>query len=78
LKPENKEKLKGILLYHVHVGDAIKAADVKTMSLSTANGRPLMVKAEGGSVMINEAKVIKTDVMATNGVIHWVDSVLLP
>ncbi|HEX8325204.1 MAG TPA: fasciclin domain-containing protein [Tepidisphaeraceae bacterium] len=78
LKPENKEKLKAILLYHVHAGTAIKAADVKTMSLSTAGGAPLMVKAEGGSVMINDAKVIKTDVIASNGVIHWVDTVLIP
>ena len=78
LKPENKEKLKAILLYHVHAGDAIKAADVKTMSLSTANGAPLMVKAEDGGVMINDAKVIKTDVIASNGVIHWVDTVLIP
>lgn len=78
LKPENKEKLKGILLYHVHAGDAIKAADVKTMSLSTLNGKPLMVKVEMGNVMVNNAKVIKTDVMAKNGVIHWVDAVILP
>ncbi len=78
LKPENKEKLKSILLYHVHAGDAIHAADVKTMSLSTLNGKPLMVKVEGGNVMINDAKVIKTDVMAKNGVIHWIDAVVLP
>jgi uncharacterized surface protein with fasciclin (FAS1) repeats len=78
LKPENKEKLKSILLYHVHSGDAIKAADVKTMSLSTANGQPIAVKAEGGNVMLNDAKVIKTDVVAKNGVIHWIDTVLLP
>jgi uncharacterized surface protein with fasciclin (FAS1) repeats len=78
LKPENKEKLKGILLYHVHAGAAVQAKDVKTMSLSTANGKPLNVKAEGGNVMINNAKVIKTDVQATNGVIHWIDAVVLP
>lgn len=78
LKPENKEKLKGILLYHVHAGKAIKAADVKTMKLSTLNGKDLDVKVEGGSVMINNAKVIKTDVTASNGVIHWIDTVVLP
>ncbi len=78
LKPENKEKLKSILLYHVHAGEAIKAADVKTMSLSTLNGKPLTVKVEGGTVMINNAKVIKTDVVAKNGVIHWIDAVVLP
>ena len=78
LKPENKEKLKAILTYHVHSGDAIKAADVRTMSLSTVNGKPLKVQADGGNVMINDAKVIKTDVICTNGVIHWIDTVLMP
>ena len=78
LKPENKDKLKAILLYHVHAGDAIKAADVKTMSLTTANGADIAVKAEGGNVMLNDAKVIKTDVICSNGVIHWVDTVLMP
>lgn len=78
LKPENKAKLKSILLYHVHAGAAIMAKDVKTMSLSTAQGQPLKVSAEGGNVMINNAKVIKTDVPASNGVIHWIDSVVMP
>ncbi len=75
---ENKEKLKSILLYHVHVGDAVMAKDVKTMALSTANGKNLDVKVDGDTVMINNAKVIKTDVVATNGIIHWVDTVILP
>lgn len=78
LKPENKEQLKAILLYHVHAGQAIKAADVKTMELSTLNGKSLNVKAEGGSVTINDAKVIKTDVVGKNGVIHLIDAVVLP
>jgi uncharacterized surface protein with fasciclin (FAS1) repeats len=79
LKPENKEKLKAILLYHVHAGDAIKAADVKTMKLSTANGKDLNVKVgDDKSVWINDAKVIKTDVICTNGVIHWIDTVVMP
>ena len=78
LKPENKEKLKAILLYHVHAGAGIMAKDVKTMALSTAGGQNLAVKADDGGVMINNAKVIKTDVACTNGVIHWVDTVLLP
>lgn len=78
LKPENKEKLKGILLYHVHAGDAVMAKDVKTMSLSTANGKALNVKVDGDNVMVNDAKVIKTDVVCSNGVIHWVDTVLMP
>lgn len=78
LKPENKDKLRGILLYHVHAGDAIPAANVRTMSLSTANGKSVMVSVNNGTVMINNAKVIKTDVMASNGIIHWIDTVVMP
>lgn len=78
MKPENKEKLKSILLYHVHSGDAIMAKEVKTMSLSTVNGKPLMVKVEGDKVMVNDAKVVKTDIVCKNGVIHWIDTVLMP
>lgn len=78
LKPENKDKLTAILLYHVHAGDAIMAKDVKTMSLSTANGKPLNVKVDGGIVWINDAKVVKTDVICSNGVIHWIDTVVMP
>lgn len=78
LKPENKDKLKSILLYHVHVGDAIKAGDAKTMNLSTAEGSDLKVVVDGGNVMINNAKVIKADVPASNGEIHWIDTVLMP
>ena len=77
LKPENKEKLKAILLYHVHKGDSIKAKDCKTMSLDTLGGT-VAVKVDGDSVMINDAKVIKADVPASNGTIHWIDTVLMP
>ena len=78
LKPENKEKLTAILTYHVHAGDAILAKDVKTMNLSTVQGAPLMVKTSDGGVWINDAKVIKTDVVCSNGVIHWIDTVVMP
>lgn len=78
LLPENKDKLRAILLYHVHAGTAIQAANVKTMSLSTANGKPLAVSVSAGDVFVNNARVIKTDVIASNGVIHWIDSVILP
>ncbi len=78
LKPENKEKLTRILLYHVHKGDAIMAKDVKTMDLSTIEGAPLMVKVDGSDVWVNNAKVIKTDVVCSNGVIHWIDNVVMP
>lgn len=78
LKPENKEKLKSILLYHVHTGEAIKAQDAKTMELSTAEGQPLNIKVEDGKVMVNGAKVVKANIECSNGVIHWVNKVLIP
>jgi len=79
LKPENKAKLASILTYHVHAGDAVMAKDVRTMDLSTLNGKALKVKVgNDGSVWIDNAKVIKTDVTCSNGVIHWIDTVLMP
>lgn len=77
LKPENKEKLKGVLTYHVVPGK-IMAADVKTSNVKTVNGKEVAVKADGGGVTIGSAKVVKADVAASNGVIHVIDSVLLP
>jgi uncharacterized surface protein with fasciclin (FAS1) repeats len=79
LKPENKDKLRSILLYHVHAGDAIMAKDVKTMNLSTMNGKSLSVVLEpDGTVMVNDAKVVKPNIVCSNGVIHWIDTVLMP
>ena len=77
LKPENKDKLKGILLYHVVPGK-VMAADVKTMKAKTAGGKELSIKVEGGKVTVDNATVVKTDVAAKNGVIHVIDTVLLP
>jgi uncharacterized surface protein with fasciclin (FAS1) repeats len=77
LKPENKEKLGKLLAYHVMSGQ-VMAADVKTMKAPTANGADLNVKVSGGKVMINDAKVVKADVKASNGVIHVIDKVLMP
>ena len=77
LKPENKEKLGKILAYHVLAGK-VMAADVKTMMAKTANGAELDIKVSGDTVMVNDAKVVKADVPASNGVIHVIDKVLLP
>ncbi len=77
LKPENKAKLAGILTYHVLSGK-VMAADVKTMKAKTVNGQTLDVVAEDGKVTVNKAKVIATDVAASNGVIHAIDTVLMP
>jgi len=77
LKPENKEKLTAILTYHVVPG-RVMAADVKTMQAKTVNGADLSIVLEDGKVTVNTAKVIKTDVAASNGVIHIIDTVLMP
>ncbi len=78
LAPENKPRLRAVLLYHVHPDAAILAADFRGMSLSTADGKPLALSVVGDAVTVNTAKVIKADVVCKNGVIHWVDKVLTP
>jgi transforming growth factor-beta-induced protein len=78
LKPENKQKLTDILLYHVVAG-SVMAADVTALtSAPTVLGKDVAVKVDMGSVYINEAKVIITDIATSNGVIHVIDAVLLP
>ncbi|MBN8247735.1 MAG: fasciclin domain-containing protein [Verrucomicrobia bacterium] len=77
LLPENKEKLVAILTYHV-VPAKVMAADVKSGQVKTVNGKELTVKAWDGKVTLDGVSVIKTDVPASNGVIHVVDAVILP
>ena len=78
LKPENKDMLVKILTYHVIPGN-VKAAQVVTLkSAKTVQGSKVKIKAKKGKVMINNAKVIKTDVEASNGTIHVIDTVLIP
>ncbi len=77
LKPENKEKLQKILKFHVVPGK-IMAADVKTMAADTAADDKVGVVVKDGVVTYGGAKVIKTDVVASNGVIHWIDAVAMP
>ena len=77
LKPENKDKLVAILTYHV-VAAKVPAADVKTGEVATVNGKKISLKAWDGKVTVNGAKVIKADVMAKNGVIHVIDTVIIP
>ncbi|MBA6383425.1 fasciclin domain-containing protein [Colwellia sp. BRX10-6] len=78
LKPENKDKLVSILTYHVVAGKVMSTDVVKVDSATTVQGQMLMVKVDGGNVMINNAKVIIADVKASNGVIHVIDTVLMP
>jgi len=77
LKPENKAKLTAVLTYHVVPGK-VMAADVKTMKAKTVNGSELDVKVAGSTVMVDKATVVKTDIPASNGVIHVIDTVLIP
>lgn len=72
----DKEKLKKVLLAHVVVGKKVMAADVMEMGGKEVNTFP--IKVEGKSVMLGDAKVTKTDLVATNGVIHVIDTVLMP
>ena len=77
LKPENKAKLAGILTYHVIAGK-VMAADVKTMKAKTVNGKELDIKVGADGVTVDKAKVVKTDIVTSNGVIHVIDTVMLP
>ncbi len=77
LKPENKEKLVAILTYHV-VSGKVMAADVKTDKVKTLNGKTLDVKVADGVVSVDKAKVLSTDIPASNGVIHLIDTVVMP
>lgn len=78
LKPENKDKLTSILTYHVVPG-AVKAAEVSSMtSAKTVNGDTVAFKAQNNKVMVDGANVVKADIVASNGVIHVVDTVLMP
>jgi transforming growth factor-beta-induced protein len=78
LEPENKEKLVGILTHHVVAGK-VTAADVsKLTTATTVAKKSIKIKAKDGKVMIDDATVTKADILCTNGVIHVVDSVILP
>lgn len=73
---KDKAKLSAVLTYHVVPG-AVMAKDVKAGSVKTVQGSALTVKTDGG-VMVDGAKVVKTDIKADNGVIHVIDSVIMP
>src|SRR3954468_287857 len=78
LKPDNKDKLVAILTYHVVPAKAM-AKDVAGLpTAKTVNGKDLKLKADGGNVMVDKAKVTKADIEASNGVIHVIDTVLMP
>jgi transforming growth factor-beta-induced protein len=78
LKPENKDTLVAILTYHVVPGRVTAADVVKLTSAKTVQGEEITIKVEGNTVMVNDAKVTQTDIAARNGVIHVIDTVILP
>ena len=78
LKPENKAKLTAILTYHVVPGKVMAADVVKVNEAKTVQGGSIKVHAAGGKVMVDNAAVVKTDIAASNGVIHVIDTVLMP
>ena len=78
LKPENKEKLTAILTYHV-VPSKVMASEVANMdSAETVNGQSLTISKNGESVMVDNAQIVQTDIICSNGVIHVIDNVVLP
>jgi len=78
LKPENKDKLVAVLTYHVVPGKVMAADVVKLTEAQTVQGKAAKVKVDNGTVMIDGAKVLKTDIACGNGVIHVIDAVILP
>lgn len=77
LKPENKKKLQDILTYHV-VAAKVPASKVTAGKVAMVNKKHAKISIKNGKVMINKANVVKTDVLASNGVIHVIDQVILP
>jgi len=78
LKPENKAKLQSILTYHVVAGKVMAQDVVKLHAAKTVQGQNIAIKTMNGGVMVDGAHVTKTDIIASNGVIHVIDAVILP
>ncbi len=75
---KDKDALKNVLLYHVVSGDITSKQVAKLSEAKTLNGSDINIKTDDGKVMINNSQVIGADVMASNGIIHVIDTVLLP
>ena len=78
LKPENKDTLAGILLYHVVPGKVMSSDLSGTVNAKTLQGDTIKIVASSSGVMVNDAQVVTADVAASNGVIHVINAVLLP
>lgn len=75
---KDKKKLAAILTYHVVAGKVMAAQVVGLKSAKTVNGQEVTIKTDKGGVMLDNAKVVKTDIVTSNGVIHVIDAVILP
>ncbi len=75
---QNKEQLKAVLTYHVVAGKVMASDVVNLKSAATVNGQQVTIEVKGGTVMVDNAKVVMTDIECTNGVIHVIDAVILP
>lgn len=78
LKPENKDKLVEVLTYHVVPGKVMAADVVKLSEATTVQGSNVDIKTADGKVTVDGANVVKTDIATSNGVIHVIDSVIMP
>lgn len=78
LLPENKAKLVGILTHHVVAGKVTAADVMKLTTATTVAAKPIKIAVKDGKVMIDDATVVSADIHCTNGVVHVVDSVILP
>ncbi len=78
LKPENRDQLVAILTYHVVAGKVEAADVVKLDEAKTVNGQDVQITVADNGVQVNNANVIKTDIEASNGVIHVIDTVIIP
>ena len=78
LKPENLAKLQAILTYHVVPGRIMAADVVKLTGASSVQGQQIDIAIKGGKVFVDNASVVKTDIECSNGVIHVIDTVIMP
>jgi uncharacterized surface protein with fasciclin (FAS1) repeats len=78
LKPENKEMLQSILMYHVVAAKVPASKVVKLEEATTVQGGDVSISVNEGTVSLNDAKVVKADIMTSNGIIHVIDTVLMP
>jgi len=77
LRPENKEKLRKVLAYHVLAG-SVNSADIKSGQVKTVEGSSVILKTSGGKITVNNARVTDANIQASNGMIHAIDKVILP